>query len=83
MIKQSNGVLACIAEDEDRFTLGEAKDEMLIALGLNDPEEFYENGQKRFGGEHVVEEEDDAEKSDAWRNVILFSQSTSSKAYFI
>ena len=29
MIKQSNGVLACIAEDEDRFTLGEAKDEML------------------------------------------------------
>ena len=36
MVKQNTGELVCVAEDEDRFTLGEAKEEMLIALGLAD-----------------------------------------------
>ena len=68
MIKQSNGVLACIAEDEDRFTLGEAKEEMLIALGLSDPEgSFMKTARSGFVVNTWWEEEDDAEKSDAWR----------------
>ena len=68
MIKQSNGVLACIAEDEDRFTLGEAKDEMLLALGLNDPEgSFMKTARSGLVVNTWWEEEDDAEKSDAWR----------------
>ena len=68
MIKQSNGVLACIAEDEDRFTLGEAKEEMLIALGLSDPEgSFMKTARSGLVVNTWWEEEDDAEKSDAWR----------------
>ena len=68
MIKQSDGVLACIAEDEDRFTLGEAKEEMLIALGLNDPEgSFMKTARTGLITNTWWEVEDDAELSDAWR----------------
>ena len=68
MIKQSNGVLACVAENEDRFTLAEAKEEMLIALGINDPDD---SPMKKLRSGYKTstwwEEEQDEEKSDAWR----------------
>lgn len=68
MIKQSNGVLACIAEDEDRFTLGEAKEEMLLALGLNDPEgSFMKAARSGLVVNTWWEADSDEEKSDAWR----------------
>jgi hypothetical protein len=35
MLKQDNGEYACIAEDTVRYNLGEVKEEMLAAMGLN------------------------------------------------
>ena len=68
MIKQNNGVLACVAENEDRFTLAEAKEEMLIALGINDPDD---SPMKKLRSGYKTstwwEEECDDEESDAWR----------------
>ena len=68
MVKQNTGELVCVAEDEDRFTLGEAKEEMLIALGLADEDgttmKFLRSGYKT---ETWWEEDNDEEKDDAWR----------------
>mmetsp|Transcript_10328 Transcript_10328/g.25319 ORF Transcript_10328/g.25319 Transcript_10328/m.25319 type:complete len:393 (+) Transcript_10328:98-1276(+) len=68
MIKQNTGELVCIAEDDDRFTLGEAKEEMLIALGLNDADgstmKFLRTGYKT---NTWWEEEDEKEQSAEWR----------------
>jgi hypothetical protein len=68
MIKQTNGVLACVAENEDRFTLAEAKEEMLIALGINDPDD---SPMKKLRSGYKTstwwEEDTDKELSDAWR----------------
>ena len=68
MVKQNTGELVCVAEDEDRFTLGEAKEEMLVALGLADeddsPMKFLRSGYKT---NTWWEAEDDREQSDAWR----------------
>lgn len=35
MIKQDSGEYACIAEDRTRYNLGEVKEEMLAAMGLD------------------------------------------------
>ena len=68
MVKQNTGELVCVAEDEDRFTLGEAKEEMLVALGLADkddsPMKFLRSGYKT---NTWWEAEDDREQSDVWR----------------
>ncbi len=39
MLRQDNGQYACIAEDERRYNLGEAKEEMMAAMGLDTEEE--------------------------------------------
>jgi len=68
MIKQNNGILACVAENEDRFTLAEAKEEMLIALGINDPDD---SPMKKLRSGYKTstwwEEDCPDEQSDAWR----------------
>ena len=35
MLRQDNGQYACIAEDERRYNLGEAKEELMSAMGLD------------------------------------------------
>ena len=35
MLRQDNGQYACVAEDERRYNLGEAKEEMMMAMGLD------------------------------------------------
>ena len=35
MLRQDNGEYACIAEDEKRYNLGEAKEELMSAMGLD------------------------------------------------
>ena len=68
MVKQNTCELVCVAEDEDRFTLGEAKEEMLVALGLADkddsPLKLLRSGYKT---NTWWEAEDEREQSDAWR----------------
>lgn len=68
MVKQNTGELVCVAEDEDRFTLGEAKEEMLIALGLADEDgstmKFLRAGYKT---NTWWEEDSEEEQFDAWR----------------
>jgi|TARA_B110000977_G_scaffold181446_1_gene242123 hypothetical protein len=68
MVKQNTGELVCVAEDEDRFTLGEAKEEMLIALGLADEDgstmQFLRSGYKT---NTWWEEEAEEEQFDLWR----------------
>lgn len=39
MLRQDSGEYACIAEDERRYNLGEAKEELMAAMGLNTEEE--------------------------------------------
>ncbi|RDY06936.1 Protein LOW PSII ACCUMULATION 3, chloroplastic, partial [Mucuna pruriens] len=50
MLKQADGSFACIAESATRFTLGEAKEELLRVLGLQEEEgsslEFLRRGYK-------------------------------------
>ena len=68
MVKQNTGELVCVAEDEDRFTLGEAKEEMLIALGLADEDgstmKFLRAGYKT---NTWWEEDSEEEQFDTWR----------------
>lgn len=35
MLKQDSGEYACIAEDTLRYNLGEVKEELMAAMGLN------------------------------------------------
>ncbi|XP_027191741.1 protein LPA3 isoform X2 [Cicer arietinum] len=50
MLKQADGSYACVAESATRFTLGEAKEELLRVLGLQEEEgsslEFLRRGYK-------------------------------------
>ncbi|KAG5035524.1 hypothetical protein JHK87_010434 [Glycine soja] len=50
MLKQADGSYACIAENANRFSLGEAKEELLRVLGLQEEEgsclEFLRRGYK-------------------------------------
>ncbi|KHN04183.1 hypothetical protein glysoja_032679 [Glycine soja] len=52
MLKQADGSYACIAESANRFSLGEAKEELLRVLGLQEEEgsslEFLRRGYKVF-----------------------------------
>ncbi|KAK9909885.1 hypothetical protein WJX75_008958 [Coccomyxa subellipsoidea] len=69
MLRQDNGQYACIAEDERRYNLGEAKEEMMAAMGLDTEEEgsalqFLRRGYKRSTW---WEDAVDLEQTDQWR----------------
>ncbi|KAI9089536.1 hypothetical protein K1719_029141 [Acacia pycnantha] len=69
MLKQADGSYACVAESATRFTLGEAKEELLRVLGLQEEEgsslEFLRRGYK---SSTWWEEDVELEVSSAWRN---------------
>ncbi|KAK7349099.1 hypothetical protein VNO77_06188 [Canavalia gladiata] len=69
MLKQADSSYACIAESATRFTLGEAKEELLRVLGLQEEEgsslEFLRRGYK---ASTWWEEDFDLEVSSAWRS---------------
>ncbi|XP_073295708.1 protein LPA3 [Primulina huaijiensis] len=69
MLKQGDGSYACIAESATRFTLGEAKEELLRVLGLQEEEgsslEFLRRGYKSATW---WEEDVKTELSSAWRS---------------
>ena len=69
MLRTDGGDLACIAERPERYPLGEAKEEMLAAMGLNTEEEgstmlFLRRGYKTATW---WEEATNEEESDKWR----------------
>ncbi|KAJ1277540.1 hypothetical protein BS78_04G012500 [Paspalum vaginatum] len=68
MLKQADGSYACVAESEARFTLGQAKEELLRVIGLQEEEgsslEFLRRGYKNATW---WEENVDQEASSAWR----------------
>jgi len=69
MLRQDNGQYACIAEDPRRYNLGEAKEEMMAAMGLDTEEEgsamqFLRRGYKRSTW---WEDAVDLEQTDMWR----------------
>uniref|UniRef100_A0A0D9VBC8 DUF1995 domain-containing protein n=1 Tax=Leersia perrieri TaxID=77586 RepID=A0A0D9VBC8_9ORYZ len=68
MLKQADGSYACVAESAARFTLGQAKEELLRVLGLQEEAgsslEFLRRGYKNATW---WEENVDQEKSSAWR----------------
>ncbi|KAL6629716.1 hypothetical protein ACP70R_029481 [Stipagrostis hirtigluma subsp. patula] len=68
MLKQADGSYACVAESAARFTLGQAKEELLRVIGLQEEEgsslEFLRRGYKNATW---WEENVDQEKSPAWR----------------
>ncbi|TKY64635.1 LOW PSII ACCUMULATION 3 protein [Spatholobus suberectus] len=69
MLKQADGSYACIAESAARFTLGEAKEELLRVLGLKEEEgsslQFLRRGYK---ASTWWEDDFDSEVSSAWRS---------------
>ncbi|KAI5392344.1 protein LPA3 [Lathyrus oleraceus] len=69
MLKQADGSFACVAESATRFTLGEAKEELLRVLGLQEEEgsslEFLRRGYK---SSTWWEDGSDLEASSAWRS---------------
>ncbi|KAJ8509918.1 hypothetical protein OPV22_000352 [Ensete ventricosum] len=69
MLKQVDGSYACVAESATRFTLGEAKEELLRVLGLQEEQgsslEFLRRGYKNATW---WEENTDLELSSAWRS---------------
>lgn len=70
MLKQDSGEYACIAEDATRYDLGEAKEQMLAAMGLNTEAEgsamqFLRRGYKTSTW---WEEEVDKAASTNWRS---------------
>ena len=69
MLKQDNGVYACIAEDAVRYNLGEVKEELMAAMGLNTEEEGSLAQFLRRGYKTSTWFEDDAalEQSKEWR----------------
>ncbi|OEL21684.1 Protein LOW PSII ACCUMULATION 3, chloroplastic [Dichanthelium oligosanthes] len=68
MLKQADGSYACVAESAARFTLGQAKEELLRVIGLQEEEgsslEFLRRGYKNATW---WEENVDQETSPAWR----------------
>ncbi|XP_031494165.1 protein LPA3 [Nymphaea colorata] len=69
MLKQADGSYVCVAESSSRFTLGEAKEELLRVLGLQEEEgsslEFLRRGYRTSTW---WEEDNDIEVSSAWRS---------------
>jgi len=69
MLKQDSGEYACIAEDRRRYNLGDVKEELLAAMGLNTEEEgsamqFLRRGYKTSTW---WEDEEVLEQSKIWR----------------
>lgn len=69
MLKQDSGEYACVAEDKRRYNLGEVKEELMDAMGLNtelegSAMEFLRRGYKRSTW---WEDDEEEEKSDVWR----------------
>lgn len=68
MLKQADGSYACVAESATRFTLGEAKEELLRVLGLQEEVgsslEFLRRG---YRSSTWWEEDSELEVSSAWR----------------
>lgn len=69
MLKQDSGEYACIAEDLVRYNLGEVKEELLAAMGLNTEEEGSAMQFLRRGYKNSTWFEDDSEleQSKEWR----------------
>ncbi len=71
MLKQDDGTLACVSEDDARFTLTEAKYELMEAMGLRTEApgsamEFFRRGYKT-GTWWEEAADSDAEASGEWR----------------
>ncbi|MEW5301987.1 MAG: hypothetical protein WDW36_004805 [Sanguina aurantia] len=69
MLRQDNGEYACIAEDIARFNLGDLKEELMSAMGINTEEEgsamsFLRRG---FKTSTWFEDDYDLEESHVWR----------------
>lgn len=69
MLRQDNGVYACVAERMDRYNLGDFKEELMRAMGLNEGEDeaaaFLRRGYKTSTWwEDALEEE----VSNGWRS---------------
>ena len=69
MLRMDSGELACIAERPQRYGLGEAKEEMMAAMGLNTEEEGSQMEFLRRGYKTATwwEEGGALEQSSAWR----------------
>lgn len=69
MLKQDSGVYACIAEDSVRYNLGEVKEELMAAMGLNTEEAGSVAAFLRRGYKTSTWFEDDValEQSKEWR----------------
>lgn len=69
MIKQDNGELACIAERDMRYDLGELKEELLEIMGLNTEAQGSTAAFLRRGYKTATwwEEDKESETSDMWR----------------
>jgi len=70
LLRTDSGQMACIAERTQRYGLGEAKEEMMAAMGLNTEEEGSAIGFLRRGRTIRTwwEEENGEEKSVKWRS---------------
>lgn len=70
MLKQDNGELACIAENKTRYTLGETKEELLTAMGLNTEKEGGNEYFLRRGFATATWWENDTDKEEVptWRS---------------
>lgn len=69
MLKQNDGSYACVAEGQERFTLGQTKEELLVSLGLQEEVgsamEFLRRGYKTATW---WEEGKELEEASAWRS---------------
>lgn len=61
LLKQDSGEYACIAEDKVRYNLGDVKEELMAAMGLNTEEEGSTMAFLRRGYKTSTWFEDDAE----------------------
>ena len=70
MLRTDDGELACIAERRERYGLGEAKEEMMAAMGLNTEAEGSALNFLRRGYKTATwwEEASQEEESKAWRS---------------
>ncbi|CAG9462028.1 unnamed protein product [Pedinophyceae sp. YPF-701] len=70
MIRTDDGRLCCVAEEPIRYTLGEFKEELMAAMGLDTEEEGSAAYFLRRGGKTSTWWEDafDEEESPAWRS---------------
>jgi hypothetical protein len=69
MLKKDDGEYACIAEDANRYNLGDVKEQMLAAMGLNTEEEGSAMQFLRRGYKTSTWWEDDSAQAESanWR----------------